>query len=254
MFISSKKSIAYLKDRLTADCQHKTPIADIASLSRTIAKLKFDKPRDIEFICHGGKRYMYTKLLARTNLIFNNKRLRIILNQLRYPIFLFILILLLTQIQPSLLLPGLLVSLFGELIQIWSFASLDKNQSLATKGPYSLMRNPMYIGRFFVLGGCLLLIGRIWILLLFTVIYYFYMINRVKREESLLHGVFGDEYKSYCSRVKRFVPSFRQFDWKSLRSFKWKLLVQNHGHWNFAGVIATYLLFYLFTFIKSGIR
>ena len=197
---------------------------------------------------------MYKKLLSRINLIFNNKRLRIILNQLRYPIFLFVLILLLTQIQPSLLLPGFLVSLFGELIQIWSFATLDKNQSIVTTGPYSLMRNPMYIGRFFLLGGCLLLIGRIWILILFTVLYYFYMINRVRREEKRLHEIFGNEYVSYCSRVKRFVPSFKQFNWKSLRTFKWRLLVQNHGHWNFALLIASYLLFYLFTIIKSGIR
>ena len=197
---------------------------------------------------------MYKKLLSRINLIFNNKRLRIILNQLRYPIFLFVLILLLTQIQPSLLLPGFLVSLFGELIQIWSFATLDKNQSIVTTGPYSLMRNPMYIGRFFLLGGCLLLIGRIWILILFTVLYYFYMINRVRREETRLHEIFGNEYVSYCSRVKRFVPSFKQFNWKSLRTFKWRLLVQNHGHWNFALLIASYLLFYLFTIIKSGIR
>ena len=40
----------------------------------------------------------------------------------------------------------------------------------------------MYLGRFFLIGGALLLAGRPWILLPYAVFYYFYMVNRVKRE------------------------------------------------------------------------
>ena len=192
--------------------------------------------------------------MGKIDVVFNHKTIRIFLDKLRYPICIFFLILVLPQIQPSLLLPGFLVSLFGELIQIWSFGSLNKNRALATRGLYSLTRNPMYIGRFFLILGGLLLIGKMWIIPVFTVLYYFYMINRVKREEASLREIFGEEYESYCRQVKRFVPAFNRFNWKSLWYFRWNLLLQNHGHWNFAGVLSVYLLFYVFTFIKISIQ
>ena len=140
------------------------------------------------------------------------------------------------------------------MIQIWSFASLDKNRKLATRGLYSLIRNPMYIGRFFLLAGCLLLINKIWIILAFAVVYFFYMINRVRREEVKLRETFGEEYESYCSRVNRFIPSFRRINLKFLLYFKWDLLVQNNGHWNSAGVLSIYLFFYLFTLMNLGVQ
>jgi len=100
--------------------------------------------------------------------------------------------------------------------------------------------------------GGLLLIGRMWIIPVFTLLYYFYMNNRVKREETNLLEIFGEEYESYCCQVNRFVPSFNRFNWKSLWYFRWNLLVQNHGHWNFAGVLSIYLFFYVSTFMKIG--
>jgi hypothetical protein len=197
---------------------------------------------------------MYAKVMRKVDLVFNDETIRSFLDKFRYAICAFFLVLLLPQIQASLLLPGFLVSLFGESIQILSFGSLNKNRTLATRGLYSLTRNPMYIGRFFLLLGGLLLIGRMWIIPVFTVLYYFYMINRVKREETNLREIFGEGYESYCCQVNRFVPSFNGFNWKSLWYFRWNLLVQNHGHWNFAGVLSIYLLFYVFTFAKMGIQ
>ena len=197
---------------------------------------------------------MYTKALNIIDFLLNHRSILIFMNRLRYPICLFLLILLLFYIKRSLLLPGFLISLFGELIQIWSFASLDKNRKLATKGLYSLTRNPMYIGRFFLLAGLLILINKIWIILLFTVLYYFYTSNRVRREETKLHEIFGEEYKSYSSRVKRFMPSLNQFNVKYLMYFKWDLLVQNNGHWNLSGMLFIYFFFYLFTLINPGVQ
>jgi len=51
---------------------------------------------------------------------------------------------------PRWLWPGFFVSMAGELIQLWCFASLDKNRDLACNGPYALTRNPMYLGRFLI--------------------------------------------------------------------------------------------------------
>lgn len=195
---------------------------------------------------------MKTNIVSRINSTFNNKRIRTFLVNFRYPISFVFLFLILFNIKAVFLLPAFLVSLFGEMIQVWSFASLDKNTSLAIRGPYCLTRNPMYIGRFFLLLGGVLLFGEIWIVIVFVIIYYFYATNRVKREETKLIEIFQEKYQSYCSRVNRFVPSFKDVDFKSLAYFKWNLLLKNNGHKNLLGFFLAYLLFYCFVLFKIG--
>ncbi|MCD4717520.1 MAG: hypothetical protein K8R45_12380 [Desulfobacterales bacterium] len=141
------------------------------------------------------------------------------------------------------------MSLFGELIQILSFASLDKNKTLALKGLYLLTRNPMYIGRFFLILGGLILIGNIWVITGFIIIFYFYAVNRVKREERRLGLLFGEQYEDYCREVNRFMPSLKLSNLRTLWSFKWGLLLQNNGHKNLMAVLSGYLVLYLYTFI-----
>jgi len=195
---------------------------------------------------------MLEHVVSRVHEVFNNRRLRSLLRKVRYAIFLAAIVVLIPQIEPSWFLPGFVLCLFGESIQLWCFASLDKNATLAVKGPYTLMRNPMYIGRFFVLLGCLLLMGNIWIIVVFTLLYYFYMVNRVQREEGKLKRVFGEVYEDYCRKVNRFVPSFKGVAPGSLWFFRWKLLVKNNGHWNALAVIISFVVFYIFTFMCSG--
>lgn len=113
--------------------------------------------------------------------VFNGERARALLFKIRYPILAASFVFLCTQVKPAWFLPGFCVALFGELIQIWSFASLDKNNRLATKGPYMFVRNPMYIGRFFLVLGCLLATGHIMAVPALTVLYYFYAVNPVRR-------------------------------------------------------------------------
>lgn len=50
--------------------------------------------------------------------------------------------------QPSvvLLLSGAAIMLAGLLLRAWSAGYLAKNQRLATGGPYSYTRNPLYLG------------------------------------------------------------------------------------------------------------
>jgi len=188
----------------------------------------------------------------RIHAVFNNHTLRSVFQKIRYPIFIVVFILLIQKIEPAWFLPGILVSLFGELIQFWSFASLDKNKTLSVQGPYTLTRNPMYLGRFFLLLGCVVLTSSIWLILAFCVLYYFYVVSRVKREESKLRPLFGANYETYCHKVNRFIPSFRELDLGSLWFFKWKLLFQNHGHWNMLAVLCCYATFYYFTFIRAN--
>ncbi|MCR4346365.1 MAG: hypothetical protein NUV55_04030 [Sulfuricaulis sp.] len=183
---------------------------------------------------------------------FNHPLARKIFLKLRYVLFLGVLALLALNADVSRLLPAFLISLFGEAIQLWSFASLVKNEQLTARGPYVLVRNPMYLGRFFLILGIVLLLGDnyIYITPAYVVFYYFYMVNRVGREEKRLAGLLGQPYRDYCARVNRFLPAFgRLFD-PAVRFFNWNVLYRNNGHWNllamllFYGVLAGYLIYF----------
>jgi len=181
---------------------------------------------------------------------FNHPVARKIFLKLRYVLFLAVLLLLARYAEESRLVPAFLVSLFGEAIQLWSFASLVKNEQLTARGPYVLVRNPMYLGRFFLILGVVLLFGNEYLTAVYMIFYYFYMVNRVGREEKRLMSLLGEPYQHYCDRVNRFLPSLEKLFDPAVRYFNWRVLYRNNGHWNFLamllfyGILAEYLLYF----------
>jgi protein-S-isoprenylcysteine O-methyltransferase Ste14 len=136
------------------------------------------------------------------------------------------------------------ISFFGELIQMWASSSLEKNEVLTVRGPYSLIRNPMYLGRFLVILGGIVLLHNIYILLVYVVVYYFYMVNRVKREESQLEEVFGEPYQDYRRKVNRFVPNLKIYEQGEPLFFRFHILFRNNEHLNFLALLSFYIVFY----------
>jgi len=172
--------------------------------------------------------------------LFNQGTLRRILLLARIPLMAAGCALIAMYIDPDWVIPGVVVSAIGLIGQLWCFAALKKKKVLARRGLYALVRNPMYIARYFLMLGVLLLTGNLWLALGFTVIYYFYMVNRVGREEPKLLEVFGDEYREYCERVPRFVPTFRGVDWRAVPYFQWDLFLVNNGHLNLVTMLVVY--------------
>jgi hypothetical protein len=180
-------------------------------------------------------------MLKSIHSLFNDPALRKFLVRLRVPIFILIGLGLIPLMDPRLMAAGFAVSMIGELIQLWCFATLDKNQRLCCRGPYSVVRNPMYLGRFLIIFGPLLALGLWWLLAVFAVGYWFYMLNRVRREEKLLRGVLGAEYLSYCAAVRRFIPG-KRFRNEPLWMWDWGLFRRNHGPKNLAALIVFWLI------------
>ena len=181
---------------------------------------------------------------------FNHPVARKIFLKLRYVLFLAVLALLARYAHTSWLFTAFLVSLFGEAIQLWSFASLVKNEQLAARGPYVLVRNPMYLGRFFLILGLVLLFGNPYVTVAYAIFYYFYMVNRVQREEKHLAALLGQPYQDYCVRVNRFLPSLGRLSDPAVRFFNGSVLYRNNGHWNllamllFYGILTEYLIYF----------
>jgi protein-S-isoprenylcysteine O-methyltransferase Ste14 len=173
-------------------------------------------------------------LIDSINRLFNHPGLRSLAVKLRIPIIVAAGIAVIRYADPRWLWAGFIVSMLGEFIQLWSFASLNKNVDLAAQGPYAMVRNPMYLGRFFILLGVLALLGNVWLLAAYTVGYWFYMSTRVGREERRLKQVLGAPYEAYCAEVSRFVPG-APYRGNKVLFWDWKLFGQNNGHLNFIG-------------------
>jgi len=186
-------------------------------------------------------------MLETVRTLFHHPGLRRVLVRLRPLIVIAVIAAMAPFVRREWLLPGFLVSMAGEFIQLWAFASLDKNSDLAFRGPYAFVRNPMYLGRFFILLGVLILLGNPWLLLAYAVLYWFYMDTRVEREEALLRQVFGERYAGYCARVGRFVPG-APLPGATLAFWDWRLFRQNNAAMNLAltlvawAVIAAWVL------------
>lgn len=170
---------------------------------------------------------------------FNNPRLRRFLVRLRVPLAIIAIVAAVPFLRREWLLAGFVVSMIGEAIQLWSFASLDKNSDLAIRGPYAMVRNPMYLGRYFIVLGFLMLLGQWWILVLYTLAYWYYMDTRVEREEAHLRPIFGPRYEEYCARVRRFVPG-APLAGQPVAYWNWTLFRQNNAAMNLLGTLVVW--------------
>ena len=172
--------------------------------------------------------------------LFNHPGLRRLLLKLRVPIVVGLTAMWPWWVDTGYLWQGVVVSLIGELIQVWCFACIEKEKVLTIRGPYQLCRNPMYLGRYLMMLGFVVITGSWIAIAAFTVLYWFYMVNRVKREEPVLAGIFGESYDAYCRDVNRFLPAGGRLD-KDFWFFRWDIMLSNNGHWNFLAAVAGYV-------------
>ena len=85
-------------------------------------------------------------------------------------------------------------------------APFDPPRRLVVRGPYRLVRNPMYLGAALALGGAALFYRSIPLLgyaVAFLLVMHLFV---VMYEEPALRGSFSGEYETYCRRVGRWWP------------------------------------------------
>ena len=79
-------------------------------------------------------------------------------------------------------------------------------QRLVTYGIFSWMRNPLYVGNFFIWIGFVIGSGVHWFLPIAVLIYALEYSLIVRYEEGVLESIFGEEYVRYKQRTLRWVP------------------------------------------------
>lgn len=77
--------------------------------------------------------------------------------------------------------------------------------SLVTSGPFRYSRNPIYASDWLVYAGVTLLMATFWPFLLAPLVYAVMRHMVIAHEETHLQARFGDAYRDYCARVRRWV-------------------------------------------------
>lgn len=104
---------------------------------------------------------------------------------------------------------GFCIALWGRL----TFASVSaeirpaspKNSTLVTNGPFRFTRNPMYLGIFTFMTGISLLIGTIAVFISDVIFLLWANFISIPYEEGKMERQFGDDYRDYKSRVRRWL-------------------------------------------------
>jgi protein-S-isoprenylcysteine O-methyltransferase Ste14 len=81
-----------------------------------------------------------------------------------------------------------------------------KATRLATEGPYSISRNPLYWFSFLGAAGLGAQSGSVTLAAIFAAGAVLIFLPVIKREEAALRTIFGAAYEHYCERTPRFGP------------------------------------------------
>lgn len=127
----------------------------------------------------------------------------------------------------------LCVSLFGELVRVYTVGFAPKNTSgrntvngqladeLNVTGIYSVVRHPLYLGNFFMWLGPVLFLRSAWFTVVFILVYWLYYERIMFAEEQFLRKKFGGIYDKWSEKVSPFIPmSFNFVPSKLKFSFK----------------------------------
>lgn len=81
----------------------------------------------------------------------------------------------------------------------------ERSTTLVTGGPFRVSRNPMYLGMAAVLAGIALLLGSATPFLVVPAFVWLLDRRFIRREETDLETAFGQAYRTYKARVRRWI-------------------------------------------------
>jgi protein-S-isoprenylcysteine O-methyltransferase Ste14 len=160
--------------------------------------------------------------------------------RLGYPVALLYLVL----VRPSerSILIGAVFAVAGLCVRAAAAGHLRKHEQLATAGPYSHTRNPLYFGSALI-GAGFLVAGRFWfdggwIAAAVIAAYFGYFYGAViRREEGELRARYGPVFEEYAARVPLFLPRLGGGA-GAAEGFSWEQYWRNREYQAALGVLA----------------
>jgi protein-S-isoprenylcysteine O-methyltransferase Ste14 len=86
-----------------------------------------------------------------------------------------------------------------------SFRTERPTTAIVTAGPFRYSRNPIYVALTLLYLGIGMVLNALWVLLLIVPVIAVMQRGVIAREERYLERKFGDEYRRYQVRVRRWL-------------------------------------------------
>ncbi|NOQ24953.1 MAG: DUF1295 domain-containing protein [Bacteroidales bacterium] len=146
----------------------------------------------------------------------------------------------------------LAVSLLGLIVRILVIGFTPKGtsgrntskqvaNSVNTKGIYSIVRHPLYLGNFLMWFGIILYVNNIWFDITTILLFWLYYERIMFAEEQFLKGKFGDQYLKWSMTAPPFFPKLKGYQSADLE-FSFKNVLKREYNGLFAvGISFAYL-------------
>jgi len=110
---------------------------------------------------------------------------------------------------------GPVVTVLAFALSVWAFRTMqagggsvptgEPTDVIVETGPYRRTRNPIYLGMLLLQLGIAIWANSLWFVLVAIVFVPVMVRGVISREERYLERKFGDDYRAYCGRVRRWV-------------------------------------------------
>ena len=148
------------------------------------------------------------------------------------------------------------ISLFGLVIRCWTIGYVPQKTSgrntkkqiaetLNQKGIYSLLRNPLYVGNFFMFLGIVVYFRDITLVTFFFFFFFFYYERIIFAEEAFLKRKFGEIYNSWSSRTPAILPNLKNYQKPDL-AFSFRNILKRE-YPSYFGLVVIFTLFDIMT-------
>lgn len=133
---------------------------------------------------------------------------------------------------------GIPLVLAGTVFRLWSSGHIIKNRELATDGPYSMVRHPLYTGNILLLAGFAIAASQIWAYVALAVFLYVFYPTAIEYEDHKLESLFGESWREWAGRTPALIP--RRLQTNGSGAGRWSLKTSMSR--NYEPVIAAVLL------------
>jgi protein-S-isoprenylcysteine O-methyltransferase Ste14 len=130
---------------------------------------------------------------------------------------------------------GLPIAFVGIALRAWAAGHLEKNEQLAVSGPYTYVRNPLYLGTLIAAAGFALASRSWWLTGVLALVFALVYLPVIELEEQHLRKLFPS-YEDYCERVPMLLPRWRKAQAK--RRFRWMVYRRNEEYNALLGFLA----------------
>lgn len=119
-------------------------------------------------------------------------------------------------------------------------------EALNTKGIYSTVRHPLYLGNYFMWIGIVMFTYNIWFILAVSLLFWLYYERIMFAEERFLERKFGQDYVDWSMKVPPFWPSMKNHI-KTEIPFSMKTILRRE----YSGITATIIGFVFVAFLRE---